>query len=585
MRTSNAFHLAIALLTTIVLTSATARADLTAIVPAYFYPSNNSPWDDLNAAAARIPVTAIMNPGSGPGTFQDNNYVTAVNSLRAAGGKVIAYVYTQYGSRSSAVVKADIDKYVNWYNIDGIFFDEMSNSGATGTLNYYQDLYDYVKTINPAWEVMGNPGTSTVESYLTRPAADSLLVFENEGANYPGYSPSSWNANYDPAQIGHLVHSTASEADMLTYLDLAVQRNAGQVYVTHDVMNNPWDTLPSYWEAEVTRIEEINNAAPPAGPQTMSNPVANGSIVVTGNDRSDWSLVPAYDADATDTAGPEVDYQQVQVAHDDSNFYFRFQLNASGFLGYRHNVFIDVDQDRGTGFTGSLGEMSIGADFLLQGSSVFSFAGATATTWNWSFLGSQAYDDFPNTDIETLIPRSLIGDPDGFDFVLFGDNTGDPDYYPNSSIAGATGDLLRYLVNGPIAGDLNGDGFVGLADLDIILGHWNAAVTAGDLLAGDPTGDGFVGLGDLDIVLGNWNAGHPADDNREHPRAGECAADGTGRGDDAQAKDAPISVHTGTSADDGDGADGGSGNWITSCVGWVYFCAGRLLKQPLPGSL
>lgn len=60
-----------------------------------------------------------------------------------------------------------------------------------------------------------------------------------------------------------------------------------------------------------------------------------------------------------------------------------------------------------------------------------------------------------------------------------------------------------------LLGDLNGDGFVGLGDLDIVLGHWNQTVTAGDKLAGDPSGDGYVGLADLDEVLGNWNAGTP----------------------------------------------------------------------------
>ncbi len=58
-------------------------------------------------------------------------------------------------------------------------------------------------------------------------------------------------------------------------------------------------------------------------------------------------------------------------------------------------------------------------------------------------------------------------------------------------------------------GDLDGDGFVGIADLNIVLGNWNQNVTAGDLLAGDPSGDGFVGIEDLNTVLGNWNAGTP----------------------------------------------------------------------------
>ncbi len=59
-----------------------------------------------------------------------------------------------------------------------------------------------------------------------------------------------------------------------------------------------------------------------------------------------------------------------------------------------------------------------------------------------------------------------------------------------------------------LPGDLDGDGFVGLSDLDIILNNWNQAIPPGDPLA-DPTGDNFVGLADLDIVLNNWNAGIP----------------------------------------------------------------------------
>ena len=524
MRITLANPIALTCVVGLLLGASPARADLTAIVPAYFYPSGgglSSDWADLNTAASRIPVTAIMNPGSGPGTIQNSDYVTAVDNFRSAGGKVIAYVSTSYGSRSSAIVKSDIDKYVNWYNIDGIFFDEMTNSGTVGTLNHYQDLYDYVKAINPTWEVMGNPGTSTFESYLTTPVADSLLVYENVGANYAGYTPSSWNFNHDPSAIGHLVHATATETDMLNYLDLAVARNAGQVYITDDVLNNPWDRLPTYWDAMVDRIEAINDAPPPPGPQTMSNPVANGAIVVTGTDRTDWAGIPAYDADGADTAGPEVDYSQVQVAHDDDNFYLRFLLDNSQTLGFRHNVYIDVDQDRDTGFRGSSDSLSVGADYLLQGSSVFSFSGATPTTWGWNFLGTQSFNQSPDTDIETLIPRSLIGDPEGFDFVVFGDNSGERDYYPNGGNSGAAGDLFRYLVNGPLDGDLDGDGFVGINDLNIVLGLWNQNVTAGD--PGDPSGDGFVGIDDLNFVLGNWNAGTPPTGSASIPEPGTAA--------------------------------------------------------------
>ena len=78
------------MLTTGTFTGNLVHADqVTALVPAYFYPTwwevDGSPWDDLNAAAARIPIEAIMNPDSGPGTAVNSDYVVAVNELHEAG--------------------------------------------------------------------------------------------------------------------------------------------------------------------------------------------------------------------------------------------------------------------------------------------------------------------------------------------------------------------------------------------------------------------------------------------------------------------------------------------------------------------
>ena len=56
----------------------------------------------------------------------------------------------------------------------------------------------------------------------------------------------------------------------------------------------------------------------------------------------------------------------------------------------------------------------------------------------------------------------------------------------------------------PLEGDLNEDGYVGSADLDIVRGHWNNYVEPGDISAGDADGDGFVGSADLDVVRGHW---------------------------------------------------------------------------------
>ncbi|MFI4861409.1 MAG: PEP-CTERM sorting domain-containing protein [Phycisphaerales bacterium JB063] len=60
-----------------------------------------------------------------------------------------------------------------------------------------------------------------------------------------------------------------------------------------------------------------------------------------------------------------------------------------------------------------------------------------------------------------------------------------------------------------LAGDLNGDGFVGAADLDVLLANWGDSVSAGSLIDGDPSGDGVVGQADLQIVRDAWGNGAP----------------------------------------------------------------------------
>ena len=68
--------------------------------------------------------------------------------------------------------------------------------------------------------------------------------------------------------------------------------------------------------------------------------------------------------------------------------------------------------------------------------------------------------------------------------------------------------VLGTVTGPPLTGDLNTDGFVGIADLNIVLGNWNLNVPPGDPSA-DPSGDNFNGIADLNVVLGNWNAGTP----------------------------------------------------------------------------
>ncbi|MEE2718541.1 MAG: dockerin type I domain-containing protein, partial [Planctomycetota bacterium] len=64
---------------------------------------------------------------------------------------------------------------------------------------------------------------------------------------------------------------------------------------------------------------------------------------------------------------------------------------------------------------------------------------------------------------------------------------------------------LRGIVpNDQIPGDLNGDGFVGVDDLLIIIANWGPC---GPVCPADINGDGVVGVDDLLIVIANWGPG------------------------------------------------------------------------------
>ncbi len=104
--------------------------------------------------------------------------------------------------------------------------------------------------------------------------------------------------------------------------------------------------------------------------------------------------------------------------------------------------------------------------------------------------------------------HSVLIDFDPTGTIGYGDVMG------STTIAAALTWINNTIAPPPVIGDLNGDGFVGIDDLNIILSNWNQSVTPGSLLDGDPSNDGFVGIDDLNTVLGNWNAGTPPNLNQ-----------------------------------------------------------------------
>jgi hypothetical protein len=80
-------------------------------------------------------------------------------------------------------------------------------------------------------------------------------------------------------------------------------------------------------------------------------------------------------------------------------------------------------------------------------------------------------------------------------------------YVQNTGNGTCIDELEVYGVRGGgagLEGDLNGDGVVSSADLDLVRANWGQSVSPGNGMQGDGNGDGIVNSADLDIVRANW---------------------------------------------------------------------------------
>lgn len=225
-------------------------------VPSYFAPGAPG-WVQIENSAATSSL-AVINPNSGPGASQDQNYVDQVNQAEKSGLVVVGYIYTSYAgtqdhTRTLVAAERDVDSYYRWYpTIKGIFIDEVSTDCGSSYATYYKPLYDYIKHKVANAEVILNPGTNTSECYIS--ASDIIVNFDDTYSNYLKWSPVPWVANYSASRFWQVIYS-ASPANMPQVVTLSKQRSAGWVYITDQGGDNPFASLPSYWNSELLLVK------------------------------------------------------------------------------------------------------------------------------------------------------------------------------------------------------------------------------------------------------------------------------------------------------------------------------------------
>lgn len=181
--------------------------------------------------------------------------------------------------------------------------------------------------------------------------------------------------------------------------------------------------------------------APVVEPETVdptptddpSNPL---TIFVDGQ-TDDWPADTLMGRDADDISGANntLDYSLVWMAHDNRDWYIRYdtQVDNAVTLTWGYSIHIDTDGAE-FGFRGFNNELPTGTDYLLEGQILYRYTG-TGQDWSWDVIGPVRLAQSGHVT-ELAISRQSIGNPTNVQTFFFANNVaveGDArDYFPDS---------------------------------------------------------------------------------------------------------------------------------------------------------
>ena len=286
-------------------------------------------------------------------------------------------------------------------------------------------------------------GSNSFQFFFGREDSDVSINEESAGVFSVSLSSTGWTLDATPFATSVLGGFTTTEQPFFNSnpVDLARIEVVGQTVQT----GGYWDNL------SVTGTEII-----PPEPMTLQV-FSNGDIKLAGSDPM------------TGASGVAIDYIEINSADVEND---GGSLNPTLFTGLRGSLSFPAGDGTGNGWEF--------ADNLTDKKIIESYPFGDST------IG--------NTDVIDLGQGFIPGSTEDISFLYH--------------IAGApevTVGLVEYLQSPPnIPGDFDGDGFVGLSDLNI-LGS-NFGVMGGATPAtGDTNGDGNVDLADLNVLGSNWN--------------------------------------------------------------------------------
>jgi len=224
-------------------------------IPAYFDPLTKS-WRLIRSTLkpGNIIISSLLYSDDPPA----QKFVDEVNYTKSLGLRVFGYVHTSYGGRNIDEVFANIDRFKNYWGINDIFLDNFLCSAEN--FNYYFRIRDYIRKNNGKIIINSCGGLRAGEYCMN--FADIVNIYEGSYATYLTRTFPDWVLNYPPERFSHLIYETP-ESSLPNAISLSKKHHAGHVYITNDVLEpSPWDTVPPYWQTELSIINQFQASSP-----------------------------------------------------------------------------------------------------------------------------------------------------------------------------------------------------------------------------------------------------------------------------------------------------------------------------------
>ncbi len=230
---------------------------------------------------------AVVNPSNGPGWGSDPNFYSGIKSLQAAGIDVLGYVASNYASVPQGTVETEVQDYVSWYGVNGVYIDQMAN--WPGAEWYYSGITNYAHSIG-AWFVAGNPGADVPSSYIG--TVDTIVIYENAGLPSLGFL-GGWHTSYAKSNFAVVAYGDSFDQ---SYIQSA-SGYLGWIFTTDAGWPNPYGSLPSYLGSLLSTVAG-SAPVPQTSPTTSPTPAAGsggpGTISVVTISRSSGEIYGIY---------------------------------------------------------------------------------------------------------------------------------------------------------------------------------------------------------------------------------------------------------------------------------------------------